>query len=350
MKIVFIGNFSGGGVDSACFNLVNRLADYHSITLISTGFLKPSLYLREDIKFYHISNDSILKMNHKCFKILKQLSPDIVIALEALTGIISILPTIFLGKKYIVWEHANYYQNQGRWYIQIVRAIELILANAYVVLTKRDLKTFQKKFLLKRRLRHIYNLFDKNNRVEYCSGSKLIISAGHLRPIKNFESIPEIASIALKNHPDWKWKIYGAGSEEYMDFLNKKIQDFGVVGQVEFCGRTDYLSDIMLKSAIYVLPSYFEGLPMVLLEAKSYGLPIISFDIETGPDEIIKDNVNGYLISPFDLKEMSEKIKYLIENADVRKEFSNKSFIDLHLFSKEEVVKNWLELIEEVNE
>ena len=52
---------------------------------------------------------------------------------------------------------------------------------------------------------------------------------------------------------------------------------------------------IYKKSAIYVLTSLMEGLPMVLLEAKAYRLPIVSFDIETGPDEIVDDGVNGYL-------------------------------------------------------
>lgn len=350
MNIVFYGQISGGGVDSACFNLVNKLADSHKITIISTGFSEPPALLREDVAYYHLKSDNILRMNLECFKLLKKLSPDIVVTMEALSGMVSFLPTLLCRKKYIVWEHANYYQNQGVSYIQIVRAIELLLSDAYVVLTKRDFQTFQRKFFFKRRLKQIYNMFSKQSEGNYNIASKTIISAGHLRPIKNFDSIPEVASIALKNHPDWTWKIYGSGTDEYLEYLMEKVREYGVENQVEFCGRTNHLIEIMRESALYVLPSLYEGLPMVLLEAKSQRLPIVSFDIETGPDEILRDGINGYLVEPYQKKKMAEKIRFLIENPDVRQSFSDKSELDLPLFSDDTVVKQWLTLFEEIYE
>ena len=57
-----------------------------------------------------------------------------------------------------------------------------------------------------------------------------------------------------------------------------------------------------------VLPSYREGLPLVLLEAAACGLPMISFDIATGPNEIIRDKINGSLIPPYDCEKMADEI------------------------------------------
>ena len=66
------------------------------------------------------------------------------------------------------------------------------------------------------------------------------------------------------------------------------------------------------KSKIYVMTSRYEGMPLVLLEAKAYKLPIISFDIDCGPSEEVIDKKNGYLIKPFDIDEMADKIKELL--------------------------------------
>lgn len=78
----------------------------------------------------------------------------------------------------------------------------------------------------------------------------------------------------------------------------------------------------MQKASIYVMRSRSEGLPMVLLEAAQNELPMVSFDIQTGPSEIIEDGKNVFLIPPFSLDNMREKIEYLIQHDEVRKMFS----------------------------
>ena len=87
---------------------------------------------------------------------------------------------------------------------------------------------------------------------------------------------------------------------------------------------------------------------MVLLEAKSSKLPLISFDIETGPDEIIMDGVNGYLVPAYEIEMMAEKICKLIENKEIRKSFSNNSKEGLGLFSKELILEKWNSLLNSI--
>ena len=100
------------------------------------------------------------------------------------------------------------------------------------------------------------------------------------------------------------------------------------------------------EASMYVMTSLQEGLPMVLLEAKSNKLPLVSFDIETGPDEIIQDGVNGYLIQPYDTE---IKICRLIENNALRKKFSNNVILDLEKFSHKKILKQWNDLIIDVS-
>ena len=105
-------------------------------------------------------------------------------------------------------------------------------------------------------------------------------------------------------------------------------------------------SEVYGGHAFLVLPSYREGLPLVLLEAKINHLPCISFDILTGPREIIKDRVNGYLINPYDIEDMAAKICSLIENREVRERFSEDASIELDKFEKNRILKKWIGIIE----
>ena len=89
---------------------------------------------------------------------------------------------------------------------------------------------------------------------------------------------------------------------------------------------------------------------MVLLEAKSYGLPIVSFDIMTGPAEVVRDGVNGYLVKDGYADEMSERICALIESADLRQQFSNAAALDMDKFDKERIVGKWERLLVETEE
>ena len=66
------------------------------------------------------------------------------------------------------------------------------------------------------------------------------------------------------------------------------------------------------------MSSHFEGLPMVLIEAKTCGLPCISFDCPHGPSEIIKHGDDGLLIENGNIKKLANAIIYLIEHEDIR--------------------------------
>ena len=72
------------------------------------------------------------------------------------------------------------------------------------------------------------------------------------------------------------------------------------------------------KSQIFILPSYNEGLPMAILEAMSYGIPVISTDVGSVSEVVINDKT-GYLISPGSIKEIIESIKLIIANENAWK-------------------------------
>lgn len=190
------------------------------------------------------------------------------------------------------------------------------------------------------------NDFQLSLRKEYKADSKRIITVGRLDPYKGLDLLTEVGKLVLPKHPDWTWDFYGEGP--YHQKFQNDIDSKGLTKQMIIKGQVDNLNQIYPKYALNVLGSRREGLPLVLLEAKAFGIPSISFDIETGPSDVIKDGVNGYLIKPFEVKEMADKINYLIDSPDVRKQFSNNTLIDLNFYKEETVISKWKTLINSI--
>ena len=157
----------------------------------------------------------------------------------------------------------------------------------------------------------------------------------------------EVAKKILPTHQDWQWHVYGAG--EMRQMLEEKIEEYRLEDQLILKGNVDHAYRYYSDYAFLVLPSYREGLPLVLLEALELGLPMVSFDIETGPNEIIEDGKNGYLIPPYDLEQMGQRMTELMEDASRRKAFSTYEG-NKDKFSKNTILKQWIRLIEGLHE
>ncbi len=178
----------------------------------------------------------------------------------------------------------------------------------------------------------------------YDVSSKKIITVSRLDAYKGLELIAQVAKTVLAKHSDWSWDIYGEGP--YREELEKIIKDLNLVDKLSLKGEKSKLDDVYPEYALNVFGSRREGLPLVLLEAKAFGIPSVSFNIETGPSDVIEDGVNGYLIKPFDTKKMADRINYLIEHSEIRKQFSDNAEDKLDLFKESTILGKWRELID----
>lgn len=85
---------------------------------------------------------------------------------------------------------------------------------------------------------------------------------------------------------------------------------------------------------------------MVLLEAQANNLPIVSFDLYSGPSDIVTDAVNGYLIKPGDIEDFSMKLCDLIEDPTLRENMSKHAKDNIDKFNKDQVIGQWRFLID----
>lgn len=143
-----------------------------------------------------------------------------------------------------------------------------------------------------------------------------IVSVGRLHPVKDFPTLIKVFSKVQKKIPDATLTIVGGGDE------HKKLQDLseslGVADKVKITGMVskEDVQKYMLSSDIYVMTSLTECFPMVLLEASSVGLPLVSFDVPVGPCAIIENGKNGYLVEDKKIDEMADKVVEMLSDRE----------------------------------
>ncbi len=343
-----------GGVEQVTASLANALADYYKVYVVSLCLKGNLAYsLDERVSFY-----PVLKEELRLREMQKQICPklrtffkeeDISVALiqETYAGFIT-CPLRFLSKtKLIFCDHGSLQNQWNRKDMVVIRLLASTLGNRIVTLTERNQRDYREKFHTpKAKIQTIYNWINLEEACskEYNLDSKKIISAGRFGKEKGFDQLIKAFLPVAKKHPDWSLTIYGDG--EMMPTVKKLVEEYHLENQVSLPGMCSDLGAKYQEYAMYVLPSYREGLPLVLLEAKANRLPIVSFDIMTGPREIVRDKVDGLLVPPENISALSGAMNYLIEHPGVRKEMSYHSQENLDLFSKEKILAEWKSLID----
>lgn len=177
-------------------------------------------------------------------------------------------------------------------------------------------------------------------------GSKRVIAIGKLDTQKGFDMLIETWSIVYQKHPDWRLDIFGVG--DLKNLLNDLINKHNLSDVVKLAGVTIDVKRELLNSSFLVLSSRFEGLPMVLIEGISCGLPLVAFDCETGPREIITSNDCGLLIENGNIYALANGINQLIENPDLLTIMSENGINKSSTYQLDKVMKKWILLFEEL--
>lgn len=346
MNICFLeGDMSRrGGTERMTALLANVFCKTDKVWIVSTKLATNEVFFKLDNRVEH----KVLEGENTKFSIIKQISEikqfirfnkiDWVINVDVGMSIFGIPAAWGTKAKVITWEHANYYNNWNSKIFPYFRKFAAKHSDAMVVLTEQDRKNYLANIPSKV---PVYVIANPTERHEFCYNleSKRILSAGLLLPIKGYDKAVQAAAKVLPQYPDWKWIICGEGPER--EHLEKLVGQNGLQNQMLLPGTIENMDEQYRKAAMFVMTSEMEGLPMVLLEAKSWGLPLISFDIMTGPSDIIRHDVNGYLIRANDVKGLSEHLEKLIQSGEKRSQFSMRSQLDMERFDFEEIVKKW---------
>ncbi len=352
----FCGNMSrGGGTERMVQLISNQLSiedGYKIFVLSKSDNNKPIFFPLDNTVHYSVLNNDkykkILSFVKDVFllrKYIKKNKIDIIVNVDIGMAPLGILGTFLTKTKTITWEHSNFYNNWNSKKFPLIRKFAAKFSNAFVLLTERDKKNYLENFEKMPPTYVIPNPIGKTNTV-YCENSKTIISVGRLDPIKQFDIAIEVANKVFSLYPDWCWVIFGDGKERTN--LESLIKKYKLENNFILKGNVDDIHKQYAAAAMYVMTSKMEGLPMVLLEAKSHKLPIISFNIMTGPSDIITDGINGFLVEQNNVEELTEKMILLISDLQIRKVFSNNSQLDIDKFDFDRIISLWKNLMDSV--
>lgn len=176
--------------------------------------------------------------------------------------------------------------------------------------------------------------------------SKKVIAVGRYSYEKGFDRLIKVWDIVNKEIKGWTLHIIGDGG--CREALQNQINELGLNQCVFLDGLRNDMKEEYLDASLFVLSSRYEGFGMVLLEAMSCGVPVVSFDCPCGPKDLITDGENGYLVEDGDIEKLADRIVYLIRHPEKRKEMGAMAYKRSADYSEDKIMKQWMELFNEV--
>ena len=175
---------------------------------------------------------------------------------------------------------------------------------------------------------------------------KRLLAIGRLVYPKNFASLIRAFSIVVKRFPDWSLDIFGEGDERRE--LVSLIESLLLSDSVHLVGNQSNINERLPNYSLFASSSRFEGFSLVLIEAMSGGLPVVSYACPCGPKDIIRDGIEGFLVPPGDEAMLAERICQLIEDENLRRRMGVAAQERAKEFSLEKVIPMWTSLFEEL--
>lgn len=234
-------------------------------------------------------------------------------------------------------------------YSPISEFVKKVRKNLYrftdlLVVQTNDIAQFFSTFVNAKKIKVIYNplnpdlISNKNNTI---LKENIILNVGRLDYQKNQDML--IRAFANINNKNWKLIIVGEGIER--DNYNRLINELDLESKIELTGNITDIERLYNMSSIFAFTSRFEGFPNALTEAMAFGLACIATNCPSGPSELIIDGQNGYLIDSEDQAALEQKLSCLMNNENIRSNFSYESIKNMEKFEIENISEQWHNLI-----
>ena len=199
------------------------------------------------------------------------------------------------------------------------------LANKIIALSK-NMKSTLMKMVPENKIEIIPNGIDTKDfnftERDRATGDELVVGTiGSIEPRKGTQCLIEAAAKVQKGFPAVKFLIVGSplpGREGYKKKMESLANKLGVQGKIVFTGQSNNIPSILGNMDIFVLPSLWEGMSRVILEAMASGKPVVSTNVG-GTPEVVIDKETGLLVPPEDPEKLAEAIVSLIKDPSMRK-------------------------------
>jgi len=328
-KITFlISTLSGGGAEGVCVGIANSFAENGWKVDLVVLNLNNEAYLNRISKKVNLV---VLNVNHaryssfSLFKyILKNNVKTILVFNYELSVVLTILRILFRIKINIISRNISTFSAKMSQFYQLSLWDRYVVAPLIKYFYHRVDYVVNQSNGMRDDLISIYPKLNSSTCVifnpiptqliEYANQNDLskikkqdyLLCIGRLEKIKGFHHAIKAFAGIVKKYPYLRLKIVGKGSEEQR--LKKIAIDYSLSDRVDFEGFTKDIIPYYLHARVTILPSLYEGYPNVLIESISMNTPVIAFNCPSGPNEIILDGRNGYLVENQNVDDLRKKM------------------------------------------
>ena len=368
---------NAGGTEKMCSIVANGLSEAgHEIVIVGLGPSdKPFFPLDKAIKVialpsydrgrvaalsyinYRISNQFYKvkrKLHHipcsnkskQVKHVIKKEAVDIVIAVDTRCVDEILHTTLGTDIKLIGWEHFNFKADFGQKRRAKARQLAAEYCDAIVTLSETDKQDWLAGTKRKSQISVITNPSSFAIEDYAQEDTKIVLAVGRLSQAKGFDLLLKSWTQVSAVMPEWQLKIVGEGQERAA--LTQLIADYQLTKTVELVGAKSNIEDYYKEAEIFCLSSRYEGFPLVLLEALSFSLPVVSFDCPLGPAEILK-GTGSILVPEEDIDALASSLIELMSDKERRQTISEKSKPKAEQYQPEKIIKEWLDLLESLS-
>ena len=175
---------------------------------------------------------------------------------------------------------------------------------------------------------------------------KRVIAVGRLDYQKGFDRLIDAWGIVQKDgrFADWRLDIFGQG--EWREMLQARIEGLGIENSVRLNSPVKDIDNEYNHSSFLVMSSHYEGFPMVMVEAMSLGLPVVTFDYKCGPKDIIDHGKNGLMVKEGDIQGLADAMMSIMASPGTLAGMAAEARKVTEKYSEEKVMGMWVRLYE----
>lgn len=177
-------------------------------------------------------------------------------------------------------------------------------------------------------------------------GKRVLLAVGRLDMQKGFDWLIDAFATLTAKYPNWILVILGEGPQRKS--LETQISRRGINANVLLPGVAGNVAQWYSYADLYVSSSRFEGFPNTLVEALAHGLPAVSFDCDSGPRDIIRNGIDGFLVPVGNVSALISALDRLMNDEVMRRRFAERTLEARERFSMERIAGMWEALFREV--
>ena len=171
------------------------------------------------------------------------------------------------------------------------------------------------------------------------SNLKMLLAVGRFSTQKAYDRLLEAFAEVSASFPNWRLAIVGDGP--LLADMKKLADELAIESNVVFPGRVGNIGDWYSAANLFVMTSQYEGFPNALVEAMAHGLPVVSFDCDTGPRDIIRHEFDGILVPQDNLDILVSSLKLLMQDQVLRERFGDRATEIRERFSHDLIAREW---------